>query len=876
MAGNLFPTRKSRQRAAWDESKRDRSRNTFGYPADAARFIHRSCLLEGELFTVKVYLLAVAVTAAQPEETMLGPEDMIIQYTKIALEYAFAWSVDYYWYAWATLLFSGCLLSLAPWRLPAEHDFFQMAAHTIRKSIFWGGVILLVCFAMCWWFYWLVAEFEVPDYNKVFFGYYLKTGKAHIMLLLAAPFTGLFLRFYYFRFFHPYISGLMRDWRNLQSTDEISDIRDERLKYVAKDFLPTKFYDSKKQKLVVGLDSSNDPIYIPLNVWRQTNTQIIGPTRYGKGVAIGCLMDQVIRFGDCLIYVDPKEDEWAPHVMYQAAKAAGKPFYYLTLHDKGIGYWSPFEGGTRRDAYARLVTIFGMVEAGGESDFYKIVEKMQLNRILGEHDSYDLTNLYGKITAFNSWQKNDRAKAIKVEALLENWRQIKSLNPPENVTRFSVEKALLEDAVVYIQGSLNDDVVKTATKALIMEIIQETMRLKSQRKKHATLVIDEMSFLVSKQVRDALATVVGFNMNIVSMYQSPNDLKFPDDKTLDGQALLQSMNVNSQIKLVYGGADYETAEWLSRLSGSITKTVTSMEKTNVRTMGAEEWERGRMIKAHEEATVPINVVLALPPRVAILIQPHQLATPTFTSPSKVNNTALLPAWLTEEGERIQNPIVATVVPEPPATKKLEHAQVESSSPTGPIYNMDDIIEEGLENTNRENLVWALGKKQKAILQSRISKEKFEAAQARLDKIKADEAPQNLEHAQESAKDLEHAQVSSSKTPPPAPLYNLEELLLKDKSELTDHQCIWLFKSKARATKAQALFTAEEAAKWKALGFKNANNKEAQTNEALADENNTEDDLDDFRAQQSDDRDDDPDSYTGRTKTQDDDMSMFEQ
>lgn len=797
---------------------------------------------------------------------MLGPEDMIIQYTKIALNYAFAWSVDYYWYGWAALLFAGCLLSLAPWRLPAEHDFFQMAAHTIRKSIFWGGVILLVSFAMCWWFYWLVAEFEVPDYNKVFFGYYLKTGKAHIMLLLAAPFTGLFLRFYYFRFFHPYFSGLLRSWRNLQSTDEISDIRDERLKYVAKDFLPSKYYDSSGKNLVVGLDSASKPIYIPLNVWRQTNTQIIGPTRYGKGVAIGCIMDQVIRYGDCLIYVDPKEDEWAPHVMYQAAKAAGKPFYYLTLHDKGIGYWSPFEGGTRRDAYARLVTIFGMVEAGGESDFYKIVEKMQLNRILGEDDSYDLTNLYGKITAFNSWQKNDRAKAIKVEALLENWRQIKSLNPPKDVTRFSVEKALLEDAVVYIQGSLNDDVVKTATKALIMEIIQETMRLKSQRKKHATLVIDEMSFLVSKQVRDALATVVGFNMNIVSMYQSPNDLKFPDDKTLDGQALLQSMNVNSQIKLVYGGADYETAEWLSRLSGSITKTVTSMEKTNVRTMGAEEWERGRMIKAHEEATVPINVVLALPPRVAILIQPHQLATPTFTSPSKVKNTALLPAWLAEEKARIETP----------KSEKLVHAQVAAASSAAPTYNMDAIIAEGLDKTNRENLVWALGKKQIAILQSKISKENFEAAKARLEAIKASEAKSP------SDEKLVHAQVSSpesrpARTPPPAPRYDIELLLLTAKSELTDDHCIWLFKTAARAARAEAMFTADEIAKWKSLSGKPPSSKEDPPNDQSSDDDTT-DDYDDYIAQleSESETDEDPDSYTPPSKTKDDDdMAMFE-
>lgn len=743
------------------------------------------------------------------------PEVTIIEFTKTILTDIFSWSDPNYWYAWAVVLFLSSMISLAPWRLPAEHNFLQIVTHLLRKAVFWAGVVLIAGFFLTWWFYWLVAVDNIDDYNKHFFNYFKGHLSEHWTLLASALFMGVAIRFYYFRFFHPYLSGLLRDWRNLQSDDQISDIRDERLKYTAKDYLPSKFYDGTKKKLVVGLDAEDKPIYIPLNVWRQTNTQIIGPTRYGKGVAVGCLMDQIIRLGDGLFYIDPKDDEWAPHVMLQAALATNRPFYHITLHDKGIGYWAPFLGGDRREAYARLVTIFGMVEGGGESDFYKIIEKMQLNRIVGKDDKYDLENLYGKITAFNSYQKNPRDKAIKVEALLENWRQIKSLNPPNNVETFSVEKALRENAVVYVQGSLVDDVVRTATKAFIMEVIQETMRLKKERTHHATLIVDEVSFLVSKQLRDALATVVGFNMNVVSMYQSPNDLKFPDDKTLDGNALLQSMNINSQIKLIYGGADYDTAKWVSELSGSITKNVTSFEKTNVRTAGAEEWERGRIIKTHEEATIPINVVLSLPPRVAILFQPHQLATATFTAPAKVNDTKVLPAWLQAEAKRLEKPAALPSPAPSPANNddnkeaspaaELEHAQVDNA----PVFNMDTIIEEGLLNTSRENLVWALGKKQRTILESRIPKDAFEKAVARLESLK-NETPEKLEHAQVSA--------SPVKNGPPPPKYDLEALLSQPKESWTTEQCIWLFKTPARQERVKDIFTEEEALKWKRLAM----------------------------------------------------------
>lgn len=310
-------------------------------------------------------------------------------------------------------------------------------------------------------------------------------------------------------------------------------------------------------------------------------------------------------------------------------------------------------------------------------------------------------------------------------------------------------------------------------------------------------------------------------MNVVSMYQSPNDLKFPDDKTLDGNALLQSMNVNSQIKLVYGGADYDTAEWLSNLSGTITKSVTSMEKTNVRTMGAEEWERGRMIKAHEEATVPVNVVLSLPPRVAILIQPHQLATPCFTAPAKVRDLKLLPAWLTGEAKRIYpapaplpSPAPEAATQQPSAqTEKLEHAQVQVGDTPKQTFNMDDILAEGLQETSRENLTWVLGKRQRDMLQTRVSKEEFEAAQARLDQLKAADSHEGEAPPE---KKLEHAQVSegAKKTPPPAPKYELEAVLATPKEFLTPDQCIWLFKTPARIERAKPLFTEEEAAKWK--------------------------------------------------------------
>jgi len=85
-AGNLFPTGKSIHRAAWDDIKRDQKQEYLQSNLPMLRALcHRFCLLDDELFIVKVYLLAVVQTTAQPENKMLGQEDIGIQYTKIAL-----------------------------------------------------------------------------------------------------------------------------------------------------------------------------------------------------------------------------------------------------------------------------------------------------------------------------------------------------------------------------------------------------------------------------------------------------------------------------------------------------------------------------------------------------------------------------------------------------------------------------------------------------------------------------------------------------------------------------------------------------------------------------------------------------------------------
>src|SRR5580658_4411143 len=190
---------------------------------------------------------------------------------------------------------------------------------------------------------------------------------------------------------------------------------------------------------------------------------------------------------------------------------------------------------------------------------------------------------------------------------------------------FSVEQSLLNNAVVYVRGSLDDLVVNAATRAFIMEVVQEARRLKHQRTAHLTLMVDEVRFTLSETLLRALATILGANADIVTMYQNFGDLKSPIDERIDGDSALQSVRVNSQIKLLFGGTDPETAEWVAEASGTRLKRIMQMEQTEVNRSGGEVFAPVRRLKDEEEEWVTKNQVLALPPRVAALFRPRALA-----------------------------------------------------------------------------------------------------------------------------------------------------------------------------------------------------------------------------------------------------------
>ncbi len=440
--------------------------------------------------------------------------------------------------------------------------------------------------------------------------------------------VGFVLQFYLTRYIKPRLSKIKRELRVNQDTEKLSDIRDEKTRFATKTFVPEDYY--KNNYIFFGLASGSNPIYINFKDYFESNVQILGPTRVGKGVLLGILIQQCIKYGITVIFIDPKGDEFIPHIMADAAKKAGRDFYHYNLNDStedenNPGEWAPFVGGSIRSRRARLLTACGLNDTGGESDFYKSRERKIADELL-EKTGGRLPLMLEELEKNPEYE----GKAERLQSMISQWAKIKSLSPRKN-KGLSIEKSLLNNAVVYIKGSLDDEIVREANRILVMEIVQEVRRLKHKRKSHASLIIDEVRFLTSNPLVDSLATIANCAANIVLTYQVKSDVRNLTDKSLDAAAIERSIDTNCQLKFIYGSLDPETNEWAEMMSGNQLKLVTRAEHTKVGELGEETWEHTRTIGQEKEALITKNTMLSLESRVGVLFQPRKLAEIVYTS-----------------------------------------------------------------------------------------------------------------------------------------------------------------------------------------------------------------------------------------------------
>lgn len=318
--------------------------------------------------------------------------------------------------------------------------------------------------------------------------------------------------------------------------------------------------------------------------------------------------------------------------MLQRCKEKGRNFEYLSLFDDEPGSWNPCLGGSEDDARSRLENALKLGKTGSDADHYKTKERAALASAFALAKDIDSIAEY--------FQKNLPDSTTASE--LKIWTKYRTICPKGEGT-FSVEKALRNNSVVYVKGSLSDNVRLAAFTMLMSEIGQVTSRLQSQgiEKKHAFAFWDEVSFYVDPEIPRALAAIRSSGLTFGLAYQSQTDTKNLRDRTVNGEYVFNGVNVNCQLKLVYGGWDQATASWLSNLCGTVRKNAVTRAELKSNDAAAQTWTDKVSVSSVEEPFLPANLINMMPQRVCVFIMPGKLPQICFTAYVNIKNRDMI-------------------------------------------------------------------------------------------------------------------------------------------------------------------------------------------------------------------------------------------
>lgn len=386
--------------------------------------------------------------------------------------------------------------------------------------------------------------------------------------------------------------------------------------------------------IFIGMDREQQPIYLPLKEWQKQHADIIGTTGAGKGVAAGILLYQSILAGEGVIVMDPKDDEWAPHLYRKACEDAGKTFALIDLR-KPQYQFNLIENITPDELEELFVAGFSLAEKGQESDFYRIDDR-KAARIAAQYIRVNPSSTIRDI--YNSDYVQDIAKNIKAFfGKIEELALLNSVNAPQG---FSLENIFNEGGCCYVIGSMRNGKIIAAQRMLLVRLYQLAERRDriNEVPRSIAIFLDELKYHLSKPALEGLGAARDKGVHIIMTHQSVADLEdCPAD--LKGDAVVGAVVENAKFKLVYRVMDPDTAEWVARMSGTILVD-DETRKANTDAVLAETIDKERTIRQAERFFIDSNMILNLPDFVSFIFTTKTLPTASLISPIKVRKREL--------------------------------------------------------------------------------------------------------------------------------------------------------------------------------------------------------------------------------------------
>jgi len=541
--------------------------------------------------------------------------------------------------ATAIVFFLFGAIGLFPIFTREDEDRSGMWAGILVRRVCWGYLIFIALA-----YYYLAAlagtSFSTIDTRVL-------PGNYWYLIFFIAFALGLCLGVIYARSIHPWLSNLKYKLRISQTGEQQSDIRVEMDKYKPAKFNPEKYF--KDGHVFRGLDVKNKPVYETLEQWQNHNQAAIGPTQVGKGVDIGNQLAQAILQNQCVIMIDPKPDKHARAIMKKFCDQSGREFVEIDLNGNyKSDKYALFKNGSMREIRSRIITVAGLEAGGTDADFYKNQERLVIDDLIARRGS-KFRSLNDLLTEFGNMKEPPGT-------LYSTLRELATLDAIDD-SGIDIKDVILENKVLYIRGNTLDNAILDATKLVVIDIIQTLFStskdLGGTRNHHVFVVADEVRFIISSYLANALATMKATDSHMLIAYQAKSDIRNVSDSGVDKEALQNSVDVNTTSKLIYQSTDRETADCASEQTGTVVKKVMDRASVETNKYGGEVFSGETMMTQVEEAMFSPNVFLSFQAKVGARLMKGELPQVIKTHWVNVDLERYTPTPLTPEDKKLK-------------------------------------------------------------------------------------------------------------------------------------------------------------------------------------------------------------------------------
>lgn len=408
-------------------------------------------------------------------------------------------------------------------------------------------------------------------------------------------------------------------------------------------FDPRKLF-TPKLGLLVGLDEQKKPVRLDYNAWKISHVLLSGRTRSGKGVAAQILLSQAIARGEYVVVLDPKSDNWMPHIFRDACNTAGVPYHFLDLRQSAAPQCNPFQGCDEETLENMLVGGFSLTEKGEAADFYRLADRKaarECARWLAQHPGATARDAILMDAARAEEEGSDGGWARTAPAFHSYMLEMAEL-PPVNRPAdapggIEIAAGAQTGGCLYIVGDMiNPRIIRMQRMALLRLLFLAKNRDQLAENRTITVFADEFKVHISRPFMTSLGASAGWGLHTILAFQSLQDLAdCPAD--LDKDSVRGAVMENCGIQLSYAIKDPETAEWLAASTGTVLVDDES-RRVNKNIALQEKIDGERTLRQADRYLIDVNMLMNLPKGCGALAVAGQLARFCYTSPVPAERT----------------------------------------------------------------------------------------------------------------------------------------------------------------------------------------------------------------------------------------------